>query len=374
MRLAFNDTGWLLQPPDTEPFGFALGYDFCAEHEHGTPYLHEALGIASTDFPVGVQDRTMTEVPESLGYDEYALRSKDARVKKTTPAALLYLTPRRDWHNWPESATKRAAFLGVEFWCDARDKCYTPERHDLASAWSGHDGFAIHVRGAENVARLRALHEALRRKAVALADASGMGFVRKALSLVIVDRLAEDAKAAVRERDLAHKRLHEAFEATGIRDRLRAAGKRWYALVPRWSNGEGSELLAFLNPCEQRRYSAGWYSLDELESWAQERGPVANGLAVDLALRALDRDWAFHLVTGLADAGIGLKRHVCLWVDDAETVPGLRLQVTENARDKLASGVYPLAALWPYIERGQALHAADKARRASQGETAGSAS
>jgi hypothetical protein len=60
-------------------------------------------------------------------------------------------------------------------------------------------------------------------------------------------------------------------------------------------------------------------------------------------------------------------------VDDARTVPGLRLQVTENARDKLASGVYPLAALRPYIERGQTLHAADKARRASQGETAGSA-
>jgi hypothetical protein len=373
MRQAFNDVGWLLQPPDTEPFGFSLGFDFCAEHEHGAPYLKEALGVAPTDFPLGVEDRTMTEVPEDLEYGEYELHSKDRRVKRTTPAALLYLARARHWSDWPDAVGERAKLLDVGFRCDAGDRFYAPEHHDLASAWSGDSGFAIHVRGAENVARLRALHEAFRRKAVALADASGMGFVRKALSLVIVDRLSEDVKTMVRDRDQAHLRLHEAFEVTGIRERLKAAGKRWYALVPRWSNGEGSDLLAFLNPCEQRRYDSGWYTLDELEDWAQERGPVVDGLAVSLALRSFDADWSFHLVTGLADAGIGLKRQVCLWVDDARTVPGLRLQVTENARDKLASGVYPLAALRPYIERGQTLHAADKARRASQGETAGSA-
>lgn len=363
MRHAYNDVGWLLQPDETEPYGFSLGYDFCAEHEFGAKYIKEALGIEK-DFPIGVEDRTMTAVPEDLGYDEYELRSKDKRVKKTTPAALLYLA--RRYSAWPESPAERAKCLGASFQCDVKDRRYEPERHDIVSAWSGHGGFVIHVRGAQNVARLRALHEAFRRKAVSLADASGLGFIRKALSLVIVDRFPEDVKKTVRERDLAHKRMYDAFDATGVKERLKQAGRRWYALMPRWREGEGSQLLVFLNPCEQGKYDSGWFTVEELDAWAQGRGPVADGRAAERALKAMDTDWAFHLVAGLEALGIGINGYASLWTDEAKTVPGVRLLISAKSGGKFADGIYPISELMPYIERGRKVRDERKAQERAE--------
>lgn len=363
MRQAFHDVGWLMQPGEARMYGFSLGYDFCAEHEFGARYIKDALGIVQADFPLGVEDRTMTQVPETLFFGEYELRSKDKRVKKTMPAALLYLA--HIYGEMPESIPERANRLDASFTADVRDKWYEPERHDIVSAWTDRSGFAIHVRGEENVARLRELHEAFQRKAMSVADASGMGFIRKALSLVIVDRLPEEVKQAVRERDLAHKRLHDAFEATGIKKRLADAGKRWYALSPRWRNNEeGSELIAFLNPCQQDKYDSGWFTIDELDAWAHERGPVADGRAVRTALEALDRDWAYHLVAGLQAAGVGLSDYACVWTDDARTEPGVRLRVASDSSPALTSGTYPISALMTYVERGRVLHAEDRAQRA----------
>lgn len=360
MRQAYHDVGWLVQPEETQFFGFSLGYDFCAEHEFGAEFIKSELGIAQTDFPVGVEDRTMTQVPETLYFGEYELRSKDKRVKKTMPAALLYLA--RIYGEMPQSVPERAKRLDASFMADFRDKWYEPERHDIVSAWADRSGFAIHVRGEENVARLRELYEAFQRKAVSVADASGMGFIRKALSLVIVDRFPDEVKQTVRERDLAHKRLYDAFEATGIKERLKAAGRNWYALRPRWRNGEeAGELLAYLNPCEQKKYDCGWYTVAELDEWANGAGPVVDGRAVEAALKAIDKEWSYRLLKGLNDAGIAINGHVSVWTDDAKTIPGLRMRVSPDSQDKLADGTYSISALMPYIKRGRELHLAEKA-------------
>jgi len=57
------EAGWLqLQEKAAQAIdGFRLGYDFAAEHEWGTPYLKSALGIAQKDFPIGLEDRMMTQ-------------------------------------------------------------------------------------------------------------------------------------------------------------------------------------------------------------------------------------------------------------------------------------------------------------------------
>jgi len=59
--------------------------------------------------------------------------------------------------------------------------------------------------------------------------------------------------------------------ATGIEDRLQAAGLDWYALTPARNRGE---LQFWLNPAKQSKYNAGWFSVDALDAWREGKGPV----------------------------------------------------------------------------------------------------
>ena len=74
--------------------------------------------------------------------------------------------------------------------------------------------------------------------------------------------------------DEDYHKLKLAAESTGLEAYLKSRGKRWFALSPRWANDEKSGVRFWLNPQEQQKYSAGWFTVDELREWADERGPV----------------------------------------------------------------------------------------------------
>jgi len=359
MRTANHEKGWLLAD-DGSLFGFSLGFDFCAEHEDGARYIKASLGISEKDFPIGVEDRTMTRVPEHLEFVKYDWRSRDKRYKRTVPAALLHCCRAaqyaRAYHkDFPDGGAEQAKYLRVEFFADclADKKWYRPERDDIVVSWASHDGFAIHVRGEENVRRLEQLHQAMLGCKVALADAAIVGFMRKPLSLVLVDSVSLELRQAVREQDEAHLRLYQALEATGIEARLKEAGRNWYGFRPMWRSGEGSDLLVFLNPAEQGKYEFGWFTIDELQQWAEDRGPVLKDERLHRALKDADPEWKYFLTSGLSEAGIQLRVDAApVWMDEAKTEPGLRLLIAEG-KDKLPDGHHSLRALMPYIEAGR---------------------
>lgn len=62
-------------------------------------------------------------------------------------------------------------------------------------------------------------------------------------------------------------RLLEEVKAT-----LRDQGKEWHSLE-RWQWMEG-EIRFWLNPYEQDLYRTGWFSIDDLIAWTQDRGPI----------------------------------------------------------------------------------------------------
>jgi hypothetical protein len=68
--------------------------------------------------------------------------------------------------------------------------------------------------------------------------------------------------------------LKNAAKATGIEDYLKAKWRRWFALSPRWANEEKTEVKFWLNPMDQHIYEAGWYSVEQLMEWVEDRGPV----------------------------------------------------------------------------------------------------
>lgn len=383
MRRAHQDMGWLTMPKDKstkdasatsaapeQVYGFSLGYDFCAEHEFGARAIRKELGLADIKLPIGVEQRTMTQVPEYLRLVTYRQRPKDKRFKKTMPAALLVL--RDGWRAEQDKELTTAKLIescDVSFWTNFTDNHYEPIRDDIVTAWSSNDGLAIHVRGEENVKRLQELHQAMFECKVALADPSGMGFMRKSLSLVMVDKLPQETLDAVREKDLAHQRLLQAVTDSGIEAHLKAAGKSWYALSPSWEYEEGSELIFFLNPCEQKKYAHGWYNLEDLRNWTLDKGPIVDGNEVEKKFEEIDKNWGFLLLTGFNDKGIKIRnmgKHI--WLDEAKTQPGMRILVHRNSEGLLKSGDYSVQDLMPYYMAGQQAYEAKKAAREAEKE------
>ncbi len=358
MRRAFADMGWLTSPESSAVYGFSLGYDFCGEHEYGARFIKQALGIAESEAPQGVPDRTMTQVPQALRFFAFEHRSRDKRFKRTMPAALLVCADRHlpetvDNENMPELLRRLDVSFDADF---AADKTwYDSKKHDVVCAWSAYGGFAILVRGQENVQHLTDLHEAFQACAVSVADPSIMGFKRKALALVMNDRLDPKVAQDVLEKDQAYLRLLTAAKDTGIEAVLAAAGLKWYALTPAWEYEEGSDLLFFLNPAEQGRFSHGWFKLEQLQEWAQGKGPVVDSNAIAAELKRADPDWGIHLLRGLNGQGFKLRHHEqFVWLDEAKTQPGVRLNLHRDSAPGLVSGVYPLTQMEPFVEAGRA--------------------
>lgn len=354
MRTAYSDKGWL-ETPEPGCYGFALGYDFCAEHEYGAPAIKEFLGVPFKEIPIGIEDRTMTRVPQELRFFRYEHRSKDKRVKRTLPAALLVL--KSIYSKEPENPAELAKQIGAELWPDFADKRrYTPEKHDIASAWSGHSGFAIHVRGGENVERLQALYDAFMAKDVSIASPSVTGFVRKSLCLVINSKFPQDVKEEVRKNDLAFLRLQTAFKESGIAELLKEKGKRFYALEPAWVVAEGGELACFLNPMEQSRYASGWYTLDDLLAWTEESGPIVDGIEIKALLDARDRDWTCHLIRGMNAQNVKARfLPKFVWLDKVRQKVGVVLHFYDKSMAVTERKVVPLEELEPLVEQGRQL-------------------
>lgn len=357
MRRAGTDFGWVTGE-SSDVCGVALGFDFCHEHECGAEFFKEQMGIAQMDFPQGIESRTQTKVPQCLEFLEYTCVPKDKRRKATMPGALLYCTD--SWRHTNialKSLEEKIAHFEVKFYNDWFDKYYKPATDDFASAWGSRDGFAIHVRGTENVAKLKALLQAFQACDIALADPSIFGFVRRSLSFIQVSKLSDALKAKTLADDQAHKHLHDCAKATGIEEVLTAAGKGWYGMSPRWRNGPDSELLFFMNPREQSKYGSGWFTVQELQEWAQDKGPVVDSPAILRQLKASDVDWGIHLLRGLNAQGIQLNSHEkFVWLDTEKTKIGVRLLVSNSSTsDVLKDGTYPLEQLQPYLEAGRAV-------------------
>lgn len=85
-------------------------------------------------------------------------------------------------------------------------------------------------------------------------------------------------------RDACNRRLLEMRRTQGltlaellrlfeeVKTTLSDQGKEWHSLE-RWQWMEG-EIRFWLNPSDQENYRTGWFSIDELIAWSQERGPV----------------------------------------------------------------------------------------------------
>lgn len=230
-----------------EIVGVSLGHDFTAEHEWGKRDLMRdfGVGVAGTR---GIEKRLITTVPEGLVLEEI----EAAQVLHYEPHAIGYAF--KDTYGWREFRYHSEKVEAA--WCEASF---------AIAAWQGPE------RGA-----LALLHHAFLERDIAF----GFSIQRSAwpassgLSFVIASRVPDEVRREVEQADDDHVALLKAAEATGVEAILRKAGKRWFALSPRWKNWPNGEVVFWLNPMEQDRHNYGWFSPEDLLAWAEDKGPI----------------------------------------------------------------------------------------------------
>lgn len=250
-----------------EIIAFNLGADYCAEHEWGIGGIQSIFGIEQNPKPFskwwallsgkssqefGMIRRTIKTGEDAVFTFETEIKVERKKVKmycltlqkygEKNPARFEYIFKRVYWMNSSE-------FIG--YWDENSFFIMSPNKKDITE-----------------------LENAFKTKDVAIWVGGGHVFKNGGLIIAIRSRIPEDFSKEAEETDRDSYNLKKAAVSTGIYDILEKAGKGFYALSPRWANAEKTEIQFWLNPEKQNIYNFGWYSIDELQQWAKDEGPV----------------------------------------------------------------------------------------------------
>lgn len=264
MRIGFSDVEFLThaaQKGELEQFlGVNLGWDFTSEHEWGIERLQKSLCIDPEYSKLGAERRLVRCVDEE----------KVQYAEKNGVAYFGYFSIYSEISD-DELVDRILRFL---------DRDRGREEKELRSAWNS-SGFCMSTTKVEYARKLR---DALLSKDLLVYLGKNSGYGNPGLMIVIKSYLPEEVDENWKALDENSIELAKADEATGIKKRLEEAGKRFYALAPRWSpldpEKEGA-LQYWLNPVDQHLYNHGWYSVKDLEAWIKGEGPIMKSKSDD---------------------------------------------------------------------------------------------
>jgi len=269
-----HKNGWL-ENDNKEMIGMNLGADYVAEHEWGTSDLRETLGVAD--------DKTV------MGMERYRISNPKAehillREENKNNAVLICLR-----HAWDMKDLAAQKFDKI-----GHGELHIFDKEEIATAWSGSD-FGIRVKRPVNVKRLKRLHNAILNKEAAIWLGGGGVFQNAGLCIAIIDMVPEHLKKQMYDAHVDRKKLEDASDATGIKQRIDALNNEhreknkdsfharmyppcgYYALSPAWLNGDTKSkhpVMYWLNPSEQQKNHYGWYTVEQLEEWMEGKGPI----------------------------------------------------------------------------------------------------
>lgn len=234
---------------DNDLIGINLGADFTAEHEWGIKGLKHLLDVRSNK--KGIKARKINSNKHVHPYE--------------TPNYLAIVC---NGASTPGDICFNSKCLKRTLSSNHKE---SSEKHFYA-AWSDRS-FYIHSNKKDNPEAtkfLKELYTAFTNKDVCVWLGGGGPFENSGLCFGIVSKMPEEILQYWRDHDKSQHQLTKWVEKTGIHQLLEKAGKRWFALAaPKEINGK-----FWLNPMEQRIYNSGWYSLDELKLWAENKGPI----------------------------------------------------------------------------------------------------
>lgn len=271
MRTGFNSE--FLKDENGRVIAVNLGSDYCAEHEWGIASLRKLLGVADDEKIFGIERRRITRVSEG----EVLFLDEPQRKKRGTTTLMVACGV----NFYVQGGKPPYAIQPIRSrWNRETQKSETLEYAPLTCAWSESD-LGIHAETPEDRENLREIYQAMVRGDAALWLGGGEVFENAGLIIGIISRIPEKHKETMRLMDEDHYRRKQAAASTGIEEKLKKAGKRWFALSPRWSHGIKStnqstrhSVVFWLNPMDQHLNNSGWFSVEDLEQWIEGKGPI----------------------------------------------------------------------------------------------------
>jgi len=156
---------------------------------------------------------------------------------------------------------------------DWNHEALQPDPEEISGAWNERE-FVIVVNNSYQDF-LRQLYDSFRKKDVAVWVGGGNVFGGQALAITIASLIPAQQAQQLGNIIRNNAKLELATRKSKIRDVLKQAGKGYYALSPAWRDQvEGGGLMFFLNPMNQKKYDHGWFSIEELQAWCRDEGPI----------------------------------------------------------------------------------------------------
>lgn len=268
MRVATNNYG-VVWTDDAIPSisAISLGYDFTAEHEWGVEGLKQLLGVPAFN----VED----------------FLCKEAKRKNLGVAARRITSSDHVYTGSFDSDGKTYYYFYVAYLCNPENisdivkqsfsSCFDSmiEKAGVATAWSGED--LCFVTTDERIPNY--FYDAIKKNNLFIGQMAGYPFGGKTLTLALISETDEELKEAMVESDLNSIELLKRDKKTGIKERLGQKHEQWLkdypgawkspwsfiALSPQVKEGD---IIYWLNPENQRLLDAGWYTVEELQEWA----------------------------------------------------------------------------------------------------------
>lgn len=238
--------------------GITLPADYCAEHEWGVSPLKINFGIpcpSETEKPFGLERRKSTKIPNNFSFME-------------ENGNLYYFMKRYDFCK----DIPRELFISTSF--------NKKKKIEIGGAWDENTfGIVVKKSNGKFCEYLNKIKEAVESNDIAIFFGGGGPFENPGLNIAIASKIPKDVIEVWEKADEENAKLYEDAENTGIKKKLKEGNKQFYALSPSRRTDfikkqTKYNVIFWLNPMDQRKYEAGWYSVEELEQWIEEKGPV----------------------------------------------------------------------------------------------------
>ena len=238
-----------------EFIGYNLGFDFASEHEHGIAGIRQSFGIKQTHQNVFVRFvNRMLDNESNYGISARTIKTKQEMFKLERDG-LFTLSFHSNPKPYVDDCIKLMKWPG--------------RKEDFFAYWD-EDGFIFTTKVKEH---FDALVKAFDELDVAFYLGSRSFLSSGGLHIVIASKVDEEVDQLMIQQDKNAEALGKAADETKIEKDLIDAGKKFYALSPGWKNDEQTEVWFWLNP-QDRSLNAGWYTVEELKLWIDNKGPV----------------------------------------------------------------------------------------------------
>lgn len=267
--------------------GFNLGAGFCSEHEWGIKRISESFQLDRITHKSG----KVVGLPDVKRYGGGGLIFVKSKSGKT--AVLMF---REYWNKESVEALQTpmtdkqlrdtvSKYTSGELQLREAVKMSTYGRpaDTLATAWD-EGSFGILV--AENagldmkVSYLEHIYEASKKGDLGIWVGGRGVFQNGGLCVVVHSTLPDSLLKAWKEAYEDAEKMKAEFAASGIEKKLQDAGKKWHYLGPKRCPNMPKDrptaynFLCWLNPYDQDKINCGWFTVEELELWVKNEGPV----------------------------------------------------------------------------------------------------